>query len=70
MKKTIKEIAVNYKSNLEHIEFLENKVKDLEKNLIDGYQYINGLTHITDVDDIREYTNIMIKKLKDKKINY
>jgi len=53
--------------NLEHVEFLENKVKDLEKNLIDEYQYINGLTHITDLDDIREYTDIMIKKLKDKK---
>ena len=62
------QIALNInKSNLEHIEFLENKVRDLEKNLIDEYQYINGLTHITDVDDIREYTDIMIKKLKDKK---
>ena len=54
-------------SNLEHIEFLENKIKKLEKNLIDEFQYINGLTHITDEYCIREYTDIMIKELKEKK---
>ena len=52
------------KSNLEHIEFLENKVKELENNLIDEYQYINNLTNITDKYCIREYTDEMIKELK------
>ena len=52
------------KSNLEHIEFLENKVRELEKNLIDEYQYINNLTNITDKYCIREYTDTMIKELK------
>ena len=52
------------KSNIEHIEFLENKIIALEKNLIDEYQYINNLTNITDENCIREYTEIMIKELK------
>ena len=52
------------KSNLEHIEFLENKVRELEKNLIDEYQYINNLTNITDKYCIREYTDKMIEELK------
>jgi predicted RNase H-like nuclease (RuvC/YqgF family) len=52
------------KSNVEHIEFLENKIIELEKNLIDEYQYINNLTNITDEHCIREYTDIMIKELK------
>ena len=54
------------KSNLEHIEYLENKIKKLEKNFISEFVYINGLTHITDENCIREYTDIMIKKLKKK----
>tara|TARA_R110000822_G_scaffold241503_1_gene370810 strand:+ start:1414 stop:1653 length:240 start_codon:yes stop_codon:yes gene_type:complete len=52
------------KSNLEHIEFLENKIIDLEKNLIDEYQYINNLTKITGIECIEEYTTLMIKDLK------
>ena len=55
------------KSNLEHIEFLENKIIDLEKNLIDEYQYINNLTKITGIECIEEYTTIMIKDLKELK---
>jgi hypothetical protein len=55
------------KSNLGHIEFLENKIIELEKNLIDEYQYINNLTNITDKYCIREYTDQMIKELKEKK---
>ena len=54
------------KSNVEHIEFLENKIIDLEKNLIDEYQYINNLTHITGIECIEEYTTSMIKDLKRK----
>jgi predicted RNase H-like nuclease (RuvC/YqgF family) len=54
------------KSNLEHIEFLENKIIELEKNLIDEYQYINNLTQITGIECIEEYTTIMIKDLKQK----
>ena len=56
-------LSIN-KSNLEHIEFLENKVKELENNLIDEYQYINNLTNITDKYCIRQYTDEMIKELK------
>ena len=56
-------LSIN-ESNLEHIEFLENKVKELENNLIDEYQYINNLTNITDKYCIREYTDEMIKELK------
>tara|TARA_R110001599_G_scaffold112199_1_gene276888 strand:+ start:1489 stop:1707 length:219 start_codon:yes stop_codon:yes gene_type:complete len=56
-------LSIN-ESNLEHIEFLENKVKELKKNLIDEYQYINNLTNITDKYCIREYTDEMIKELK------
>tara|TARA_R110000851_G_scaffold86327_5_gene187451 strand:+ start:7765 stop:8403 length:639 start_codon:yes stop_codon:yes gene_type:complete len=52
------------KSNLEHIEFLENKVKELQKNLIDEYKYINNLTNITDKYCIREYTEKAIEELK------
>ena len=46
------------------VSFLENKIKKLEKNFISEFVYINGLTHITDENCIREYTDIMIKKLK------
>jgi len=56
-------LAIN-KSNLEHIEFLENKVKELQKNLIDEYKYINNLTNITDKYCIREYTEKAIEELK------
>ena len=54
------------KSNVEHIEFLENKIIELEKNLIDEYKYINGLTQITGIECIEEYTAIMIKDLNQK----
>ena len=53
-----------YEYKNQHIEFLENKVRELEKNLIDEYQYINNLTNITDKYCIREYTDEMIKELK------
>ena len=48
------------KSNLEHIEFLENK-------LIEEMEYIYNLTQITGIECIEEYTTIMIKELKEKK---
>ena len=54
------------KSNVEHIEFLENKIIELEKNLIDEYKYINDLTQITGIECIEEYTTIMIKELNQK----
>ena len=60
-------LSIN-KSNLEHIEFLENKVIELEKNLFDEYKYINNLTKITGIECIEEYTTIMIKKLKPKEL--
>ena len=60
-------LSIN-KSNLEHIEFLENKVIQLEKNLFDEYKYINNLTKITGIECIEEYTTIMIKKLKPKEL--
>ena len=59
------------KSNVEHIEYLENKLLKTEKKLkraknklINEFKYIHNLTHITDENCIREYTDIMIKKLK------
>ena len=45
------------KSNLDHIDFLE-------KRLVEELKYINNLTHITCIEDIREYTEKMIKELK------
>ena len=59
------------KSNLEHIEYLENKLLKTEKKLkrsknklINEFKYIHNLTHITGIECIEEYTDIMIKKLK------
>lgn len=45
------------KSNLEHIEFLENK-------LIEEMEYIYNLTQITGIECIEEYTTQIIKELK------
>tara|TARA_R110002051_G_scaffold242441_1_gene302767 strand:+ start:175 stop:444 length:270 start_codon:yes stop_codon:yes gene_type:complete len=62
------------KSNVEHIEFLENKLLKTEKRLKraknklrNEYQYIYYLTQITGVECIEEYTTIMMQKLKNKK---
>ena len=61
------------KSNVEHIEHLENELLKKEKQLkrqknklVNEYKYINNLTKITGVECIEEYTTIMINKLKQK----